>query len=33
MRGGYVKAVEELDPQDNSRYGTTLRVLWGDVSP
>lgn len=32
-RGGYVKAAEELDACDTSRFGTTVRVIWGDASP
>ena len=32
-RGGYVTAAEELDPHDTTRFGTTLRVLWGNSSP
>lgn len=32
-RGGYVKAVEELDARDSSRFGTTVRLIWGDTGP
>jgi hypothetical protein len=32
-RGGHVICAEELDPNDTSRFGKTLRVLWGDSSP
>jgi hypothetical protein len=32
-RGGVVMYVAELDPQDTSRYGTTLVEIWGDPSP
>jgi hypothetical protein len=31
-RGGGVLCVEELDPRDTSRFGTTLVTIWGDAS-
>lgn len=32
-RGSTVICVDELDPKDNSRFGTVLVNIWGDSSP
>jgi hypothetical protein len=32
-RGGYAICVEELDPNDTSRFGTALRIVWESSSP
>lgn len=32
-RGSTVICVDELDPKDNSRFGTVFVNIWGDSSP
>ena len=32
-RGGVVMSVQELDPKDDSRFGTVLVNIWGNSSP
>lgn len=32
-RGGVVMSVQELDPKDDSRFGTVLANIWGNSSP